>query len=62
MEVKFDEKSGMFAIADLTFEQLNHVFNCVAFAAEYGAVMPRKEDADPIRRRVNIDRAKRYKK
>lgn len=62
MEVKFDEKTGLFAITDLTFEQFNHTLNCIAFATEHGAVMPRKEDADPIRRRVNIDRAKRHEK
>ena len=62
MEVKFDETSGKFAIAELTFEQLNHILNCIAFATEHGARMPEEGETDPNRRRVNIESVKRYKK
>lgn len=62
MEVKFDETAGTFGIVELTFEQLDHILNCIAFATEHGARMPKKNEADPNRRRVNIETAKRYKK
>ena len=62
MEVKFDETNGKFAIAELTFEQLNHILNCIAFATEHGARMPKEKDSDPNRKRINLERAKRYKK
>ena len=62
MEVKFDETCGKFAIAELTFEQLNHILNCIVFVTEYGARMPKEGETDPNRRRVNIESVKRYKK
>ena len=62
MEVKFDETRGKFAIVGLTFEQLDHILNCIAYATQYGARMPKKNEADPNRRRVNIETAKQYKK
>lgn len=62
MEVTFDEISGTFAIAELTFEQLDHILNCIAFATEHDARMPKEKDSDPNRKRINIERAKRYRK
>ena len=62
MEVKFDETNGTFAIAQLTFEQLDHILNCIAFATEHGARMPKEKDSDPNRKRINIEIAKHYKK
>ena len=52
----------MFGIVELTFEQLDHILNCIAFATEHGARMPKDDETDPNRKRINIERAKRYKK
>ena len=62
MEVKLDETTGMFGIVELTFAQLDHILNCIAFATEHGARMPKDDETDPNRKRINIERAKRYKK
>ena len=62
MEVKFDETTGTFGIVGLTFEQFDHILNCVAFAAHHGARMPKDDETDPNRKRINIERAKRYGK
>lgn len=41
MEIEIDGKTGNYSIVNLTLEQVKHILNCIIFAQERGAEMPK---------------------